>query len=115
MAVGWALVSTGRHADTVLAPALARAEETQLVAVYSREQAQADTFAAIHGAQVAYTSLEALLADARVEVVCIASPNFLHAPHTLMAARAGKHGLVENPMALRGGEAEAVVTTCKKP
>jgi 1,5-anhydro-D-fructose reductase (1,5-anhydro-D-mannitol-forming) len=114
MAIGWALVSTGRHADTVLAPALARAEETQLVAVYSREQAQADTFAAIHGAQVAYTSLEALLADARVEVVCIASPNFLHAPHTLMAARAGKHVLVEKPMALSVEEAVAMVQTCQR-
>jgi len=59
MAIGWALVSTGRHADTFLAPALARAKETHLVAVYSREQAQADAFAAKHGAQVAYTSLEA--------------------------------------------------------
>ena len=58
MALGWALVSTGRHADTVLAPALARAEETQLVAVYSREQAQADTFAAVQHFYRQQTGLE---------------------------------------------------------
>ena len=87
MASGWALVSPGRHADTCLAPAIGLAEETHLVAVYSREHQHAEAFAAKHGAQVAYTSLEALLADARVDVVCIASPNFLHAPYTTLAAR----------------------------
>jgi 3-methyladenine DNA glycosylase AlkD len=33
MAIGWALVSTGRHADTCLAPAIELAEDTHLVAV----------------------------------------------------------------------------------
>ena len=113
MAIGWALVSTGRHADTCLAPALGLAEDTHLVAVYSREQERAEAFATKHGAQVAYTSLEALVADARVEVVCIASPNFLHAPYTLMAARAGKHVLVEKPMAVSVEEAFEMVQTCQ--
>ena len=113
MAVGWALVSTGRHADTFLAPAIGLAQETHLVAVYSREQEQADAFAAKHGAQVAYTSLETLLADARVEVVCIASPNFLHAPYTTLAARAGKHVFVEKPMAVSVDEAVDMVRTCQ--
>ena len=112
MAIGWALVSTGRHADTVLAPAIAHAAETHLVAVCSREQAHADAFAATHGAQVAYTSLETLLADARVEVVCIASPNFLHAPYTVLAAQAGKHVFVEKPMALSVPDAVTMVQTC---
>jgi 1,5-anhydro-D-fructose reductase (1,5-anhydro-D-mannitol-forming) len=113
MAVGWALVSTGRHADTFLAPAIGSAEDTHLVAVYSREQEHAEAFAAKHGAQVAYTSLETLLADSRVDVVCIASPNFLHAPHTMLAARAGKHVLVEKPMAVSVEEAVAMVQTCQ--
>src|SRR5713101_529841 len=113
MTVGWALVSTGRHADTFLAPAIGLAKDTHLVAVYSREQEHADAFAAKHGAQVAYTSFEALLADARVEVVCIASPNFLHAPYTMRAAQAGKHVLVEKPMAVRVDEAVEMVRTCR--
>ena len=112
MAIGWALVSTGRHADTVLAPAIAHAAETHLVAVCSREQAHADAFAATHGAQAAYTSLATLLTDARVEVVCIASPNFLHAPYTVLAAQAGKHVFVEKPMALSVPDAVTMVQTC---
>ncbi len=113
MALGWALVSTGKHADTLVAPAIGLAEDTQFVAVYSREQARAEAFASKHGAQAVYTSLEALVADSRVEVVFIASPNFLHAPYTKMAAQAGKHVLVEKPMAMRIDEAVEMVRTCR--
>jgi predicted dehydrogenase len=64
-------------------------------------------------AQAAYTSLEALVADTRVDVVFIASPNFLHAPYTLIAAQAGKHVLVEKPMAVRVDEAVEMIRTCR--
>jgi 1,5-anhydro-D-fructose reductase (1,5-anhydro-D-mannitol-forming) len=113
MAIGWAIVSTGRHVDDWVAPAIVEAVDTQLVAVYSRDQGRAEAFARKHGAQVAYTSLEALVADARVEVVFIASPNFLHAPHTTIAAQAGKHVLVEKPMAIGVDEAVEMVRTCR--
>ena len=113
MAIGWALVSLGSHAETFFAPAIAGAEGTQLVAVYSRDHARAEAFAATHGAHAAYTSLETLLADSRVDVVWLASPNFLHAPHTIRAAHAGKHVLVEKPMAISVAEAVDMVQTCQ--
>jgi 1,5-anhydro-D-fructose reductase (1,5-anhydro-D-mannitol-forming) len=97
----------------LVAPAIKAAEDTHLVAVYSREQERAEAFAGKHGAQVAYTSLEALMADSRVDVVFIASPNFLHAPYTKMAAQAGKHVLVEKPMAVCVDEAMDMVRTCR--
>ena len=113
MAIGWAIVSTGRHVNDWVAPAMAGAVDTQLVAVYSRDQGRAEAFTRKHGAQVAYTSLEALVADARVEAVFIASPNFLHAPYTAIAAQAGKHVLVEKPMAIGVDEAVDMVRTCR--
>jgi predicted dehydrogenase len=113
MAIGWAIVSTGRHADTFVAPAIGMAEDTHLIAVYSREQERAEAFASKHGAQVAYASLEALLADSRVDVVFITSPNFLHAIYTMMAAQARKHVLVEKPMAVCVDEAVQMVRTCR--
>jgi 1,5-anhydro-D-fructose reductase (1,5-anhydro-D-mannitol-forming) len=66
-----------------------------------------------HGALVPYTSLEDLVADTRVDAVFIASPNFLHAPYTTSAAQAGKHVLVEKPMAVRVDEAVEMVRTCR--
>jgi 1,5-anhydro-D-fructose reductase (1,5-anhydro-D-mannitol-forming) len=113
MVMGWALVSPGKHADSLVAPAIGLAADTHLVAVYSREQERAEAFAAKHGAQAAYSSLEAVLEDSRVDVVFIASPNFLHAPYTQMAARQGKHVLVEKPMAIRVDEAVEMVRTCR--
>jgi 1,5-anhydro-D-fructose reductase (1,5-anhydro-D-mannitol-forming) len=53
MALGWALVSTGKHADACIAPAIGLAEDTRFVAVYSREQERAEAFASKHGAQMA--------------------------------------------------------------
>jgi predicted dehydrogenase len=85
-----------------------------LVAVGSRNQARAEAFADKHGAQVAYISLDAFVADARVDVVFIASPNFLQAPYTTIAAQAGKHVLVEKPMAVRVDEAVEMVQTCRE-
>jgi 1,5-anhydro-D-fructose reductase (1,5-anhydro-D-mannitol-forming) len=98
---------------TSFAPALVEAEGAEPVAVYSRDPARAAAFAATHGAHAAYTSLEALLADARVDVVWIAAPNFLHAPYTTQAAQAGKHVLVEKPMAISVAEALEMVQTCQ--
>jgi 1,5-anhydro-D-fructose reductase (1,5-anhydro-D-mannitol-forming) len=113
MPIRWALVSTGKHADTFVAPAIRAAEDAQLVAVCSREHGQAEAFAARHGAAVAYTALEALVQDTRVDVVYIAAPNFLHAPYTTMAAQAGKHVLVEKPMAVGVDDAVTMVRTCQ--
>ncbi len=113
MTIGWALVSPGAHAETLLAPAIGAAEGARLVAACSRDQERAEAFANRHGAQAAYASVEALVADARVDAVFIASPNFLHAPYTMIAARAGKHVLVEKPMAVTVEEAVEMVQACQ--
>ena len=54
------------------------------------------------------------MADARVDVVFIASPNFLHAPYTTIAAQARKYVLVEKPMAVRVDEAVEMVRPCRE-
>jgi phthalate 4,5-cis-dihydrodiol dehydrogenase len=54
-----------------------------------------------YGAKVPmHDSVEALCADKSVDAVWIASPNALHAEHTLCAARHGKHVICEKPMAV---------------
>ena len=113
MTIRWGIVSTGRYPDSSVAPALKLADDSKLAAVYSRDKARGEEFASKHGAQVAYTSLEALLDDPRVDAVYITSPNHLHASYTKLAALAGKHVLVEKPMALSVDEAVDMVETCK--
>jgi len=52
------------------------------------------------GVPTAYPSLEALLADERVRVVHVTSPNDLHVSQTEAALRAGKHVVCEKPLAM---------------
>lgn len=110
---GWAIITAGTHADLKVAPALKATPDAALVAVYSRDQGRAEAFAEKHGAHAAYSDLDALLRDPRVEAVFIASPNALHAAQTLAAARAGKHVLVEKPMATTLADAVAMVRACR--
>ncbi len=113
MPLGWAIAGIGSHADLKIAPAMELAHDSRLVAVYSRDQGRADSFASNHGADAAYGSLEALLSDSRVDAVFVASPNHLHAPQTIQAAAAGKHVLVEKPMSNSVSAAAAMVAACR--
>ena len=70
----------------------------------------------LHGAAAAepvHTDLERLLADDDLDAVLIASPDRLHAPQCIAAARAGKHVFTEKPMATDVAEAEAMVEACE--
>jgi len=113
LAIGWAFIGTGRHPDSRVAPATALAEDTEIIAAYSRDQQRADEFATKHGARAAYTSVEALLEDSRVDAVFIASPNHLHAPYTKLAAQAGKHVLVEKPMSTTVSAGLEMIKACR--
>ena len=113
MAIGWAFIGTGRYPDRLGAPGMALADDTELIATYSRDLGRAEAFASKHGFQAAYHSVEELLADSRVDAVFIATPNHLHATHTRMAAEAGKHVLTEKPMALTVDDGIDMIRTCK--
>jgi 1,5-anhydro-D-fructose reductase (1,5-anhydro-D-mannitol-forming) len=113
MTIGWGIIGIGRHPDLKVVPAMKSAAETALIAAFSRDRGRADAFARKHDLQAAYDSLQDLLRDPRVDAVYISSPNFLHAPHTKMAAEAGKHVLVEKPMALNVKDALEMVHVCR--
>ena len=113
MALGWAIIGTGMHADTKIAPAIHTAQGSELVAVYSRDRGRAEQFGLKHESKAAYDSVEDLLKDSRVDAVFVASPNFLHASHTRQSARAGKHVLAEKPMATTVEDALAMVRECR--
>src|SRR5918911_2669081 len=95
----WAILGAGDIADRGMAPALNRAADTQLEAVYCRTMDKARAFATKHNVEKAYDSIDRMLADPAIDAVYIATPNSLHAEHTIAAAKAGKHVLVEKPMA----------------
>jgi len=97
--VGWGVFGCGRVADRRVAPVFARIEDARLVAFGSRSLSNAQAYAERHGAARAVGSLDALLADDDVQVVYIATPNALHPQHAVQCLRAGRHVLVDKPMA----------------
>ena len=113
MAIGWGIVSTGSHPDVKVVPAMSSADDTHVAGVYSRDIGRAEAFAKKHDIPRAYDSLDGLLADPHVDAVFISSPNFLHASQTIAAASAGKHILVEKPMAVSADEAVEMIRACK--
>ena len=114
MTFGWGIVSLGRHPGRIMAPAINSAQDTTLAAVCSRDMIQAQEFASTHGAGAAYDSYEDMLKDPNVDAVYVASPNSLHAEHTIQAALAGKHVLCDKPMALTVEDCQRMVDTCKE-
>jgi predicted dehydrogenase len=61
-----------------------------------------------------YSDADALISDPDIDAVDICLPTFLHAPIALKALNAGKHVLVEKPMALTGAEAEELVQEARR-
>ncbi len=84
-------------------------EGVKFRAVVSRRQETADAFAAEWGAERAYDSLEAMLADSEVELVYIATPHPMHSGDALKCIRAGKPVLCEKPFTVNAREAEEVL------
>lgn len=56
-----------------------------------------------------YGSLEEMLADSDIDVVHLATPNYLHYPHAKAALIAGKHVICEKPLAMTSAESAELV------
>jgi phthalate 4,5-cis-dihydrodiol dehydrogenase len=61
-----------------------------------------------------YPDIGGLVADPDVDVVYVASPHALHASHAITAARAGKHVLVDKPMALDPADCVAMISAASE-
>ncbi len=103
----WGILGPGRISRAFLT-GLAGSSSEHAVAVGSRDRERARVVAADFGVERAYGSYEELLADDRVEAVYIGTPNALHAPWSIAAARAGKHVLCEKPLGVSRAEAESM-------
>lgn len=81
------------------AEALARLADVALRALAGRDAAKAKALAARYGFERAVDGFEALIARDDVDAVVIATPDDTHADLAMAAIRAGKHVLVQKPLA----------------
>lgn len=111
-AVRWGILAPGGIAAS-FAETLRRHTRQQVVAVGSRSPERAAAFAARFGIARSYGSYEALVADADVDAVYVASPHSHHAEHALLAIAAGRHVLVEKAFTPTAAEARDVVAAAR--
>ena len=103
----WGVLGTGWIAERFVA-SLQLHSSQQVVAVGSRSAGTAKEFADRFGLGRAHASYADLVDDDEVDVVYVASPHNAHLEHALLAIAAGRHTLVEKPLALNAREAREI-------
>ena len=109
----WGVIGAGGIADRRTIPGMMLANNAELIAVMEINMELAEKSRAKWGCKRAYDSEAALLADPEIDAVYIASPVVLHAKQAMMAADAGKHILIEKPLAMTSEEGQKVVDYCE--
>jgi predicted dehydrogenase len=111
--VRYGIIGFGRFAEKTIAPAIMASPNSELVALQKRSASAAAEKARELGIEHAFDTAEALVRHPAVDAVFIVSANAAHCSETIAAARAGKHVLVEKPMAMNAGEAEQMIASCR--
>jgi predicted dehydrogenase len=108
-------------ASTAHIEAINATPQAQVTAVWSSRKLDAAHLSSMHGSPITcYTDLEKMLAEPDIQVVSICSYPYQHTSQAIAAARAGKHIIIEKPLALswedclaiQAAVAEAGVKTC---
>ena len=111
MPLRFGLFGTGPWATAMHAPAIAAHPDAELVGVWGRDPAKAAILAKTFDSTV-YDDIDALLAD--VDAVAVALPPDVQADIAERAARAGRHLLLDKPLALTVEAADRVVAAVEE-
>lgn len=103
----WGIIGPGGIAR-VFAAGLAASRHGTLVAVATRNPRRPGLATDFPGVRIV-EGYETLLRDPDVDAVYVALPNREHAQWAINAARAGKHALIEKPMAITASEVETII------
>ena len=109
----YGILGFGHHAAKRLAKGFAEADGSTLVGLWRRDIAKAEANASQFSIPLVFDTPEALCASPEIDAVFIVSPDALHLPHVLLAAKHGKAILCEKPLALNAGEVEEMLAATK--
>lgn len=98
--VRYAVVGGGQISQQAFMPGIARTDNSELTALVTGDPVKAKDLAAQYRIKAwSYEEYDALLASGEIDAVYVATPNFRHTEFVVPALKAGKHVLVEKPMA----------------
>jgi predicted dehydrogenase len=112
-----ALCGLGRYANLVR-EGLAASQYCQLAGIVTGTPAKAAQWQSAYSIPeknvYSYQNFDTILANKSIDVVYITLPNALHKEFTLRAAKAGKHVIVEKPMALTEQDCQEMIAACER-
>ena len=111
--VSWGVIGAGDVCERKSGPPLYRVTGSALRALHRRDRAAGEDFVRRHGHGRYIADIDAMLRDPALDAIYVASPHALHADHTIRALAAGKHVLVEKPMALSVADCDRMITAAK--
>lgn len=111
--LGLGIVGLGRIANAHIDAARSLPDLVNVVAVATRNPEKREA-AGLESSVAVYGSAQELVKDPKVDAVVICTPNYAHSAPVEAAANAGKHVLVEKPIALSESEASSMVTQCEQ-
>lgn len=116
--LGIALCGLGNYSRGQLGPALKVTEHCYLAGVITGSKEKGQQWAKDYGFSEKniydYTSMQRMADNRDIDIVYVVTPNSLHAPHTIAAAKAGKHVICEKPMAMTAAECDTMIAACQK-
>ena len=95
------------------ANAISDLEDARLVGVFSDRKDAAEKFTAEFDAKI-FDTYEDMLASPDIDIVSICTPSGLHSRFAVQAAEAGKHIIVEKPLAITREQLADIADACKK-
>ena len=95
----WGFIGCGEVCELKSGPAFAEVANSSVVAVMSRTESRARSYAERHGVPRWYTDAQELIDDSDVNAVYVATPPSSHATFAIMSMKAGKPVYVEKPLA----------------
>ncbi|UCC67052.1 MAG: Gfo/Idh/MocA family oxidoreductase [Armatimonadota bacterium] len=109
----FALIGAGLFGE-IHAKAYSAHPEVEFAAVCDLDEARAKEIAERYGAAKHCTDWREVVQEAGVDAVSVATPDFAHAEIAIGAAEAGKHLLVEKPLAATVRECEQIISAAKE-
>ena len=115
--LGVALCGLGGFSKQSIAPELPSAKNVYLAGAITGDPAKGREWAAQYGFPEkniwSYAAMPRLAEAKDIAIVHVVTPNRLHAPHTISAAQAGKHVMVEKPMATTSADCVRMIAAAK--
>ena len=112
--IRWGMIGCGDVTEVKNGPGLYLAEHSELVGVTNRTLSKAEDWVKRHGHGRVFESVEALLACQEIDSIYIATTPDKHMEYAILCARAGKHCLIEKPLALTYKEGLAIEEAFKQ-